>query len=135
MGMPGSRAVAEAVKVLGEGKAKVALAGGVSEEVSLLSLARARLKGLIGPPLTAPGDPALRGTATGISLGECGAMLVLEPLAGAIARAANILARVIGFGFSCQRDVKSNFASSKAICCGHEGSTFRGRNRPRVDRC
>src|SRR5208337_3552532 len=96
-GDAGIQAVAEAVKVLGEGKAKVALAGGVGEEVSPLSLARARLKGLIGPP---GGKQGAQSAPAGIVLGECGAMLVLESLSGAAERGADILAGVIGFGFS-----------------------------------
>ena len=123
-GDAGIKAVAEAVKVLGEGKAKVALAGGVSEEISPSSLARARLKGLLGPPEGLSGDPMAQGSATGVFLGECGAMLVLEPLVDAIARGANVLAKVIGFGFSCRRDVKSGFASSQAICTAMEGALF-----------
>ncbi len=121
-GDAGIRAAAEAVKVLGEGKAKVALAGGVSEEVSPLSLARARLKGLIGQPDERSGHLSAQGTTTGIFLGECGAMLVLEPLPGAIERGANILAKVMGVGFSCHRDVKGNFASVQAISSAMEGA-------------
>ncbi len=124
-GDAGIKAVAEAVKVLGEGKAKVALAGGVSEEISPLSLARARLKGLIGPPESVTDDLTAHGTATGVFLGECGAMLVLEPLPGAVARGADVLAKVIGFGFSCHRDVKNSFASSQAICSAMEGALSR----------
>jgi len=106
-GDAGIQAVAEAVRVLEEGKAKVALAGGVSEQVSEFSIARARLKGLIPPPGEGPENRAV--------LGECGAMLVLEPFSAAQERGADILALVGGFGFSCQRDEKGVFASEHAV--------------------
>ncbi len=129
-GDAGIQAVAEAVKVLEEGKAKVALAGGVSEEVSPLSLARAKLKGLIGPPDAKRGAKSAERAPAGIGLGECGAMLVLEPLPGAIERGANILARVMGFGFSCQREDKGNFASRQAMCSAMEGALSQAQVRP-----
>ena len=129
-GDAGIQAVAEAVKVLEEGKAKVALAGGVSEEVSPLSLARAKLKGLIGPPDVKRGAKSAERAPSGIGLGECGAMLVLEPLPGAIERGANILARVMGFGFSCQREDKGNFASRQAMCSAMEGALSQAQVRP-----
>ncbi len=127
-GDAGIQAVAEAVKVLGEGKAKVALAGGISEEVSPLSLARAKLKGLIGPPEVKWGAESAKCAPHGVELGECGAMLVLEPLSGAIERGANILAGVIGFGFSCHRE--GNFASRQAICSAMEGALSQAEVRP-----
>ena len=73
-GDAGIQAVAEAVKVLGEGKAKVALAGGVGEEVSPLSLARAKLKGLIGPPEIGWGAKSAKCTPPGLgseNVGRC----------------------------------------------------------------
>ena len=121
-GDAGIQAVAEAVKVLEEGKAKVALAGGVSEEISPLSLARARLKGLIRPPEDKSGAGRPKGATAGIVLGECGAMLVLEPLSGAIDRGANILARVVGFGFACEKDQGGDFASGQAIFSAIKGA-------------
>jgi 3-oxoacyl-[acyl-carrier-protein] synthase II len=121
-GDAGIQAVAEAVKVLREGKAKVALAGGVSEEISPLSLARAKLKGLIRPHAHKPGAGNAKGAAAGLVLGEGGAMLVLEPQSGAIDRGANILARVLGFGFSCEKDRGGYFASEQAIFSAIKGA-------------
>ena len=112
-GDAGIRAVAEAVRVLGEGQAKVALAGGVSEEISLLSLARARLKGLVGPRQGTSENSRAQGAS--VFLGECGAMLVLETPGNAAARSAGVLARIVGFGFSCHRDQKTGPASTAAI--------------------
>jgi 3-oxoacyl-[acyl-carrier-protein] synthase II len=97
-GDAGIQAVAEAVKVLEEGKAKAALAGGVSEELSPFSLARARLKGSIS---RCGGKPE-----AGIPPGECGAMLVLEPLSLALERGADILAGINGFDFTCRLEDK-----------------------------
>lgn len=85
----------------------MALAGGVSEEISPLSLARAKLKGLIGQPSGI--------SATSPFLGESGAMLVLEPLSMAVERRARVLGRIIGFGFSCGRSEEDRFASRQAI--------------------
>lgn len=101
-GDAGLRALAEAVRVVSEGKAKVVVAGGVSEEISPLSLARARLKGLTARP-----------DAPGAFLGEAGAAVVLEPLSSAAERGASIFGVIKGFGFSCERD--GNFASAAAI--------------------
>ncbi len=129
-GDAGIQAVAQAVKILGEGKAKVALAGGVSEEISPLSLARAKLKGLIRPPEHKSGAGSPTGATAETVLGECGAMLVLEPLSGALDRGANILARVVGFGFACEKDQGGAFASRQAICSAIKGALSRARLGP-----
>lgn len=82
----GIMAVAEAVHVLREGRAKAMLAGGVSEEISPISQARAHVHGLTGPDV----------------LGECGAMLVLETRAAAGNRGVKPLGRISGCGFACK---------------------------------
>ncbi len=117
-GDAGIQAVAEAVNVLVDGKAKVALAGGVSEEISPLSHARARLHGLIG----SPEKKELLDPASEIFLGECGAMLVLEPLSSALERGAHILGRISGFGFAYGKDRERGFASRQAICLAIGGA-------------
>lgn len=88
----GVQAISESVKVLREGKAAAVLVGGVSEEVSPLSLARAELNGLTGSP---------------VFLGECGATLALETLALAEKRHIRPLAAIAGFGFACGGDGRS----------------------------
>ena len=100
-------AVYEAARVLKEGRAKVALAGGISEEISPLSLARARFKGVLQEGAKTCGPAPF--------LGEAGAMLVLEPSGEAVARGARILGRIEGFGFSCERSEDGRFASTRAI--------------------
>jgi 3-oxoacyl-[acyl-carrier-protein] synthase II len=116
-GDAGIRAVAEAVEVLKAGKAKMTLAGGVSEEVSPLSIARAGLHGLIGPSSIGAGHACddLLDAQSEVFLGECGAMLVLEPLTSARERGAEVLARIAGLGFACEKDPISGFASRRAI--------------------
>jgi 3-oxoacyl-[acyl-carrier-protein] synthase II len=107
-GDAGVTAVYEAVWALREGRAKMALAGGVSEEITVCGLARAKLKNGIGSIAEASAQASF--------LGEAGAMLVLEPLSGAVARGASILGRMAGFGFSCERSEDGRFASKEAIC-------------------
>jgi 3-oxoacyl-[acyl-carrier-protein] synthase II len=103
----GVRAVYEAAFAVREGRAKMALAGGVGEEITPCGLARAKLAGLIGQSseLSAPAP----------FLGEAGAMLVLEPLSNAVERGASIYGRIAGFGFSCERSEDGRFASRQAI--------------------
>ncbi|MDR3555588.1 MAG: beta-ketoacyl synthase N-terminal-like domain-containing protein, partial [Syntrophobacteraceae bacterium] len=107
-GDAGVTAVYEAAWALREGRAKMALAGGVSEEISPCGLARAKLKNVIGS--------IAETSARASFLGEAGAMLVLEPLSSAVARGASILGRIAGFGFSCERSDDGRFASKEAIC-------------------
>ena len=111
-GDAGVLALYEAVQVLREGRAKFAAAGGVSEEISPLSLARARLKGVIGNRLE-------HGASF---LGECGAMLILEPLALAEHRGAKPLAGICGFGFSCEKDMKNGSVSALAASSSIEAA-------------
>ncbi len=95
-GDSGIMALAEAVNALREGRALVALAGGVSEEVSAPSLARAALNGL--------SNESVLGDSVGLPLGEGSAMLVCEPLSPARKRGIEPLAAICGFGFSCARE-------------------------------
>ena len=93
----GVRALYEAASVLREGRAKMALAGGVGEEITPCGLARAKLKGSVS------------------FLGEAGAMLVLEPLSNALERGASLYGSISGFGFSFERSKDGRFASTRAI--------------------
>ncbi len=101
-GDAGVQAVAEGVKILREGKAGAVLAGGVSEEVSPLSRARAQLNGFCGPS---------------VFLGECGAALSLETLASAEQRGARCLAAITGFGFASERGAGDG-PSAHAVASG-----------------
>lgn len=85
----GAWALAEAVYAVAEGRVRVALAGGVSEQVSPLSLAR----GLLAGTLRMDAE-----SKTGSVLGEGAGMIVVETLDGARERGAKPLAVVSGFG-------------------------------------
>lgn len=98
----GAAAIAEAVRALIEGKAKIALAGGVSEKVSPSSLARADLAGILSTtennreascrPFSAERNGTLLGEGCGI--------LALELLSSARARGASFSAMITGYGFA-----------------------------------
>ncbi len=91
------------------GRAKIVLAGGVEELCQELYLGFYKTKFLSGldknkPELACPFDKR----RNGIVLGEAGVIIVLEDLESALARKANILAQVAGFGTS--------FDSGKITC-------------------
>ncbi|MBI5676348.1 MAG: hypothetical protein HZC48_11085 [Nitrospirae bacterium] len=98
----GTSAVAEAVRILIEKKAKIALAGGVSEKVSPSSLARAGLAGILSTtennreavcrPFSAERNGTLPGEGCGI--------LALELLSSARARGASYKTMITGYGFA-----------------------------------
>lgn len=113
-GDSGIMAVSEAVNVLREGKALVALAGGVSEEVSAPSLARAALNGL--------GSGSGIGDSVGLPLGEGGAMLVCELLSPARKRGVEPLAVISGFGFSCVRESAGKSAHCEGLTASMQNS-------------
>jgi 3-oxoacyl-[acyl-carrier-protein] synthase II len=91
----GVQALALAADLVSEGRAAVALAGGAEELCfeSFVAFARA---GALAPDSEPPRpfDAGRRGFA----LGEGAAFLVLESAAGAAARGARVLARVLGHG-------------------------------------
>lgn len=92
----GAMAIAAAAELIESGEADVVIAGGAD------SLSRLTLNGfgsllLLDPNGCRPFDAA----RTGISLGEGAGALVLEAEATAMARGARILARLSGWGASC----------------------------------
>jgi 3-oxoacyl-(acyl-carrier-protein) synthase len=92
----GAMAIAAAAEMIESGEADVMIAGGAD------SLSRLTLNGfgsllLLDPNGCRPFDAA----RTGISLGEGAGVLVLEAEAAARARGATILARLPGWGASC----------------------------------
>jgi 3-oxoacyl-[acyl-carrier-protein] synthase II len=110
-GDAGVLALYEAVQVLREGRAKFVAAGGVSEEISPLSIARARLKGVIANRC----EPDQEKVNNSVFLGECGAMLILEPLSLAGNRGVKPMAEICGFGFSCEMDTIKGCVSTRAV--------------------
>lgn len=91
----GVQAIAVAADLVASGRAAVALAGG-AEELSFESLVSFARAGALAPA----GEPPRPFDArrSGFALGEGAAFLVLESAAGAAARGARVLARVLGHG-------------------------------------
>jgi 3-oxoacyl-[acyl-carrier-protein] synthase II len=100
----GVMAIAEGAKSVLDGRAWVALCGGVSEKVSPFSLARAHLCGILNStgskndPPCKPFDAERRGTV----LGEGAGVIALELESSARRRGVKPLAAVTGHGCSCE---------------------------------
>jgi 3-oxoacyl-[acyl-carrier-protein] synthase II len=92
----GNYALAHAVDVLRAGRADLMLAGGADAFSRITYTGFARL-GAIAPDRCQPFDRRRKGMIPG----EGAAVLVLEPLAAALARGARIYAEVAGYGLSC----------------------------------
>jgi 3-oxoacyl-[acyl-carrier-protein] synthase II len=92
----GNYAIAYAFDVLRSGRADVMLAGGADAFSRITYTGFARL-GAIAPDICRPFDRNRKGMIPG----EGAAVLVLEPLALALARGARIYAEVAGYGLSC----------------------------------
>ncbi len=92
----GNYALAHAVDVLRAGRADLMLAGGADAFSRITYTGFARL-GAIAPERCQPFDRNRKGMIPG----EGAAVLVLEPLAAALARGARIYAEVAGYGLSC----------------------------------
>ena len=97
----GVKAIAEAIEAVRNKKAVTALAGGVSEKVSSLSLAREQLLG--------------RKDGNRTVLGEGCGMLSLELRSSADARRANYGASVSGYGFAFDPDENEAATAVNAI--------------------
>ncbi|RMH15736.1 MAG: beta-ketoacyl-[acyl-carrier-protein] synthase family protein [Acidobacteria bacterium] len=92
----GNYAIANALDVLRAGRAELMLAGGADCFSRITYTGFARL-GAIAPERCQPFDKNRRGMIPG----EGAAVLVLEPLARALARGAPVYAEVRGYGLSC----------------------------------
>jgi 3-oxoacyl-[acyl-carrier-protein] synthase II len=92
----GNYAIAHAFDVLRAGWADVMLAGGADAFSRITYTGFARL-GAIAPDLCRPFDRNRKGMIPG----EGAAVLVLEPLARALARGSRIYAEIAGYGLSC----------------------------------
>ncbi len=108
------QALAEGVASLQQGSTKLVLAGGVGETLSPLSLNRARLAGILVPTVdTIKGCQPFAAHRQGTVLGEGSAMVALQRETDARARGARTLARLTGFGFSCDtRQISTNSAAN-----------------------
>ena len=118
----GIHAIIEAYNTVKDEKAKVALAGGVSEKVSPLSLARALWFGI----LTSDGKCRPFGQdRKGTVLGEGCGILSLELQSTAEERNVPSLAAVTGYGSSFELSKESNCPSSNAISLSMDNAIAR----------
>lgn len=109
----GMHAIIEAYNTIIEGKAKVVLAGGVSEKISPMSIARALWFGILAKnnAACAPFSEGRPGTI----LGEGAGTLSLELQSTANERSVPCLAAITGYGASFGLDEKSGGTSIDAI--------------------
>jgi len=116
-GDAGAWAVSEGARAITEGKAAVVLAGGVSEKISPLSLARnLSAEGLSAdPPLMRDACSPFRAERNGSILGEGCGVMVLESRSCAEKRGAPFLAEMSGFGSAFERERERPWPTSGAI--------------------
>jgi 3-oxoacyl-[acyl-carrier-protein] synthase II len=128
----GAQAVVEGVTAILEERAQLALAGGVGEQVSPLSLVRARCAGLL--PTAAETDPVgcrpFGLESGGTVLGEGCAMLALERHASAQARGARCRASVAGWGFACEVAPACPGPTANAIAWAMQGALEKAGKSP-----
>lgn len=127
----GAQAIAEGVRTVLEKKARVVIAGGVSEVVSPLSLARAGVFSVLNEAAGKSGL-SLRPFGTdrsGTLLGEGCAMVCLESRSSADTRGVSYSTMVIGFGFACEPEANGPAptidAMSQAMKAGIESAGLR----------
>jgi 3-oxoacyl-[acyl-carrier-protein] synthase II len=92
----GNYAIGYAFDLLRTGRADLMLAGGADAFSRITYMGFARL-GAIAPERCQPFDRNRKGMVPG----EGAAVLVLEPLDGALARGARVYAEILGYGVSC----------------------------------
>jgi 3-oxoacyl-(acyl-carrier-protein) synthase len=110
------QAIAEGVASLQSQTATLVLAGGVSETLSPLSLNRARMSGIL-PPLDGlrNGCHPFAAQRSGTVLGEGAGMVAMELESTAQANGTRPLARLTGFGFSCETGKTDTGVSNNAL--------------------
>jgi 3-oxoacyl-[acyl-carrier-protein] synthase II len=110
------QAIAEGAASLQSQTAKLVLAGGVSETLSSLSLNRARLSGILPPPDSSHnGCHPFAAQRHGTVLGEGAGMVAMELESTARVNGNRPLARLTGFGFSCETNNTPDGPSSNAL--------------------
>ncbi|MBA4373677.1 MAG: hypothetical protein C0402_12560 [Thermodesulfovibrio sp.] len=110
-------AIAEGVRTILENRARIVLAGGVSEVISPLSLARGNYFNILA---TASGTSAAACSPFGVNrqgtlLGEGSGITSLELRSHADARGALYSTMITGFGIACHRDVQASCPSVYGI--------------------
>jgi len=129
----GVRAVAEGVKTLLADKARVVLAGGVSEKASPSSMARGHHFGILNVS-AAPGRASLcrpfSAERTGTIPGEGSGVVLMERASSAAARQAVPLAAISGFGSACEREAESFAPTAAAIASAMTAALDRAAVKP-----
>jgi 3-oxoacyl-[acyl-carrier-protein] synthase II len=128
----GAMAVAEGMKALWDGRARVVVCGGVGEKVSPLSLGRARLSGILNTAapqaseLCKPFDVRRKGTV----LGEGCGVIVLELESSARERGVPALASMAGYGSACEIEGRSSGPTARAFTVSMRGALERAGLKP-----
>lgn len=124
----GIHSIAEAYNSVLEKKADVVLAGGVSEKVSPLSIARASLSGTLNTDgaSCSPFDKRRNGTV----LGEGSGIVAVELLSSAEQRHVSCLAGISGYGASCGSERKNNCATTAAVSISMEAALAKADLKP-----
>ncbi|MBF0566790.1 MAG: hypothetical protein HQK89_16310 [Nitrospirae bacterium] len=113
----GAQAIIEGVNAIIEGFGKAAIAGGVSEKVNPLSVARGHLLGVLGGSCSpAPFSARRNGTV----FGEGAAMFAIEKSSTASSRPVEPLARISGWGLSYGTNHSFGGPASDAIASSME---------------
>jgi 3-oxoacyl-[acyl-carrier-protein] synthase II len=113
----GVQAIVEGINAIRDKKIKAVLAGGVSEKVSPLSIARAHLFKILSTSVN-DGEMLCRPFASdrnGTILGEGCGILALESRSSANKRNALPFASVIGYGFAFESEEEFSGPTSRAI--------------------
>ncbi len=128
----GAQAIVEGVRAVLEKKSRVVLAGGVSEKVSPLSLARGHFFGILntadkeGKMVCRPFALERKGTV----LGEGCGILALELRSSADKRGIPYSTKITGYGFACDSSKENTGATSKAIAYGIRSALERAALEP-----
>jgi 3-oxoacyl-[acyl-carrier-protein] synthase II len=129
----GTQALAEGMAAILEQRARVVLAGGVSETLSPISLTRARLAGILDPGNNCHAAPCRPFAAdrSGAVLGEGCGMIVLERESEALARGISPLARITGIASSCQNAEETSGFGDKALTKAMRAALVKSRISPK----
>ncbi len=107
----GAQAIIEGVRAVMDGKARAVVAGGVSEKVNPLSIARGLNLGFLSGNILRPFGARREGTI----MGEGAAMFAIERLSTAVARGVTPLAGIYGWGSAFQKREDFKGPTSEAI--------------------
>jgi 3-oxoacyl-[acyl-carrier-protein] synthase II len=128
----GAMAIAEAARTVADKKATVVLAGGVSEKVSPLSLARAHLFGILntGDERTEMVCRPFSSCRKGTVLGEGCGIIALELRSSADARGAPYKTILTGFGSAFEVTEGSRCPSTNTLARAMQGAINRAGIKP-----